>query len=204
MSHEIRTPMNGIIGTAELLKMSELNERQRRFVDTLSHSSKTLLKLINDILDFSKIEAGKMELSIERFDLRELLEDCVVLAADAVRRKGVDLMLSMPVADTLIFRADGQRISQILNNFLNNATKFTEHGEIVVELKLEAHTNQQTLATFSVRSPVRMATRCSTPKRSPVRRMADIAFWASIVPSKRSTPSTQRSQLPQGSDGSPK
>jgi signal transduction histidine kinase/DNA-binding response OmpR family regulator len=151
MSHEIRTPMNGIIGTAELLKMSELDERQRRFVDTLSHSSKTLLKLISDILDFSKIEAGKMELSVERFDLRELLEDVVVLAADAVRRKGVDLMLAMPVAEALIYRADAQRIEQILNNFINNATKFTAHGEIVVKLQLEALDSARTLATFSVR-----------------------------------------------------
>ncbi len=151
MSHEIRTPMNGIIGTAELLRMSELDERQRRFVETLSYSSKTLLKLINDILDFSKIEAGKMELSIEHFDLRELLEDSVVLAADAVRRKGVDLMLSMPVAESLIFCADAQRIGQILNNFISNATKFTEHGEIVVELQLEPLNHEHTLATFSVR-----------------------------------------------------
>ena len=151
MSHEIRTPMNGIIGTAELLKMSTLDERQNRFVDTLSHSSKTLLKLINDILDFSKIEAGKMELSIERFDLRELLEDSVVLAADTVRRKGLDLMLSMPVAESLIFNADAQRISQILNNFISNAAKFTAHGEIVVELQLQAIDDNRTLATFSVR-----------------------------------------------------
>ena len=151
MSHEIRTPMNGIIGTAELLKMSTLDERQTRFVDTLSHSSKTLLKLINDILDFSKIEAGKMELSIERFDLRELLEDSVVLAADTVRRKGLDLMLSMPVAESLIFNADAQRIGQILNNFISNAAKFTAHGEIVVELQLQAIDDKQTLATFSVR-----------------------------------------------------
>ncbi|MFT3929584.1 MAG: response regulator [Spongiibacteraceae bacterium] len=157
MSHEIRTPMNGIIGTAELLKLSTLDERQTRFVDTLTHSSKTLLKLINDILDFSKIEAGKMEVSIERFDLRELLEDAVVLAADSARRKGVDLMLSMPVAEALIFDADAQRIGQILNNFISNATKFTAHGEIVVELQLQPIDEpkpigaQQTLATFSVR-----------------------------------------------------
>ena len=151
MSHEIRTPMNGIIGTAELLKMSALDERQQRFVETLSSSSKTLLKLINDILDFSKIEAGKMELSIERFDLRELLEDSVVLAADTARRKGIDLMLSMPVAEALIFNADAQRIGQILNNFISNATKFTAHGEIVVELQLQPIDAQQTLATFSVR-----------------------------------------------------
>ncbi|HET8710591.1 MAG TPA: response regulator, partial [Spongiibacteraceae bacterium] len=151
MSHEIRTPMNGIIGTAELLKMSSLDERQRRFVETLSHSSKTLLKLISDILDFSKIEAGKMELSIERFDLRELLEDSVILAADAARRKGIDLMLSMSMAQTLIFRQDAQRIGQILNNFISNATKFTEHGEIVVELQLDALDDAHTLATISVR-----------------------------------------------------
>jgi signal transduction histidine kinase/CheY-like chemotaxis protein len=151
MSHEIRTPMNGIIGTAELLKMSELDERQRRFVETLTHSSRTLLKLISDILDFSKIEAGKMELSVERFDLRELIEDAVALAADAARRHGIDLMLSMPIAETMIYRADGQRISQILNNFISNATKFTEHGEIIVELQLDAQDEQHTLATFFVR-----------------------------------------------------
>ncbi len=151
MSHEIRTPMNGIIGTAQLLQMSTLDERQQRFVETLNHSSRALLKLINDILDFSKIEAGKMELSIEAFDLRELVEDAIVLGADAARRKGIDLMLSMPMAGSLLFRADAHRIGQILNNFIGNATKFTEHGEIVVELQLQALDAERTQATFSVR-----------------------------------------------------
>jgi signal transduction histidine kinase/CheY-like chemotaxis protein/HPt (histidine-containing phosphotransfer) domain-containing protein len=151
MSHEIRTPMNGIIGMAELLKMSELSERQRRFVETLGHSGKTLLKLINDILDFSKIEAGKMELSEETFDLRELLEDSVVLSADIARRKGIDLLLAMPVVDAMTYQADAQRIGQILNNFIGNAVKFTERGEIVVELTLAPLDAGRTQATLSVR-----------------------------------------------------
>lgn len=151
MSHEIRTPMNGIIGMVELLKVSALPERQQRFVGTLEHSCKTLLKLISDILDFSKIEAGKLELCIEPLNLRELLEDCVMLGAEAAGRKNLDLTLFVPMNAEVNFRADAHRIGQILNNFINNAIKFTEQGEICVQLQLEELPGGYTRATVLVR-----------------------------------------------------
>lgn len=134
MSHEIRTPISGIMGIAELLDRSDLDERQRAALGKLKQSADILLQVINDILDLSKIEAGKLELSPETVELDALLHSVVGLFDKPARDKGLKLRLVMAPDLPRHVRADGQRISQVLMNLLSNALKFTEQGEIGVEV----------------------------------------------------------------------
>ncbi len=135
MSHEIRTPMNGVLGMAELLLGTRLDERQRRFIESLYRSGEALLDIINDILDFSKIEAGKLELETIDFDLRTLVEDLIELLAPRAHQKRVELAvkLAADLPDTV--RGDPTRIRQVLINIIGNAIKFTERGEVVLTVE---------------------------------------------------------------------
>jgi signal transduction histidine kinase/DNA-binding response OmpR family regulator/HPt (histidine-containing phosphotransfer) domain-containing protein len=134
MSHEIRTPMNGVLGMTELLQRTELSPKQQRFVQTVHRSGESLLSIIDDILDFSKIEAGKLMLEQIPFDLRQLIDDVVALFADGIQRKEVEFTCSVANNVPPYVRGDPVRLRQILTNLLNNATKFTERGEISVEV----------------------------------------------------------------------
>ncbi len=134
MSHEIRTPMNGVLGMIELLLRSALSARQRRFAETARRSASHLLNILNDILDFSKIEAHKLELEVVGFDLRELVEDVADLFAERAQRKGLELICSFPEELPTAVHGDPTRLRQILSNLVGNAIKFTDRGEVAIDV----------------------------------------------------------------------
>jgi two-component system, sensor histidine kinase and response regulator len=134
MSHEIRTPMNGVIGMADLLQSTSLNESQRRYADGLRQSADALLALLNDVLDLSKIEADKIELIDEPFSPLQVVEQAALLFAPQAHAKALELVLRCDPGVPAFMRGDGHRIRQIVSNFLNNAVKFTPRGDITIEL----------------------------------------------------------------------
>ena len=137
MSHEIRTPMNGILGMAELLALSSIDDRQREYVDVITNSASALLCIINDILDFSKIEAGAMKLDPTPFDLKSSVSDVTSLLVANAQDKGLELIINYPSELPKHFIGDAGRIRQILTNLLGNAIKFTADGHVRIDVKIE-------------------------------------------------------------------
>ena len=145
MSHEIRTPMNGVLGMTELLLGTPLSDKQRRFAEAVYRSGEGLLAIINDILDFSKIEAGKLELEACDFDLRMLVEDVFELLATRAAEKRVELTHRVGADVPAVVHGDPVRLRQVLTNLVGNAIKFTERGEVVVEVRALPATGGGTL-----------------------------------------------------------
>ncbi len=148
MSHEIRTPMNAIIGMTELVLHSRLSSTQRERLEIVAESAEALLALVNDILDFSKIEARKLALDHAPFPLRDTVEDAVRLLAPRAHHKGLELACRIPpdIPDALV--GDPGRLRQVVINLVGNAIKFTERGEVILDVAI--HERSKTSVALKV------------------------------------------------------
>ena len=137
MSHEVRTPMNGILGMTDLALDTELTGEQREYLNTVKVSAESLLTVINDILDFSKVEAGKLDLERIDFVLLDTLEETVRALAAPAQKKGLELVcyVAPEVPERVV--GDPTRLRQIVTNLIGNAVKFTERGEVALEVRRE-------------------------------------------------------------------
>jgi PAS domain S-box-containing protein len=151
MSHEIRTPLNAIIGMGHLALKTELTPRQRDYLEKIRLSGQHLLGIINDILDFSKVEAGKLGIEMREFRLDGVLENLANLNAEKASHKGLELLFDVArdVPEALV--GDALRLGQVLINYTSNAIKFTEAGEIYVQVRVRERTESEVLLYFAVK-----------------------------------------------------
>jgi signal transduction histidine kinase/CheY-like chemotaxis protein len=150
MSHEIRTPLNAVIGTVEVLRMTQLNESQLEYLDLAMQSGQSLLHLVDDILDLSKIDAGKLDLERAPFHLPSLVQDVRTMFTDPARAKGLTLTATVPDQLNVMLVGDAHRLRQILSNLLSNAVKFTASGGITIAVACEEDMARSMRVRFEV------------------------------------------------------
>lgn len=151
MSHEIRTPMNAILGMLKLLQGADLNARQHDYANKAHGAAQSLLGLINDVLDFSKIDAGKMTLELQPFEMDLMLQDLSVILSSNLGKKPVDVLYDIDPAIPRSLIGDALRLQQVLINLSGNAIKFTERGEVVLQIRVTERSPQQTTLRFAVK-----------------------------------------------------
>ncbi len=151
MSHEIRTPMNGVMGMHALLLRTPLSPTQHKYVEAAHTSAESLLGLLNDILDISKLEAGKVEIEQVDFSLQRLIGDVVVLMSPRAREKGLRIGCSLDDGAAAAMKGDPSRIRQVVLNLVSNAVKFTDRGEVQVEVVSRPLANGRTALHVEVR-----------------------------------------------------
>jgi PAS domain S-box-containing protein len=150
MSHEIRTPMTGILGIANLLSKTGLDEQQRKFTKLIFESANNLLNIVNDVLDIEKITAGKLDLELIPFKLEDKVFTTLQSFQFKAEDKNINLQLNSTLADDLVVMGDPYRLGQILNNLLSNALKFTRDGEISINLDYRKNEHKKVTVEFQV------------------------------------------------------
>lgn len=150
VTHELRTPVNGIRGHADILRDTGLNTQQRKTLDIIEHCCSNMSAIINNILDFSKLQAGKFELDMERFEFREMMENIIATNMAAVNEKGLQLTVNIDENIPRYLTGDELRLTQILNNLISNAVKFTPVGFVRIEVTMTLQFNHEIELFFMV------------------------------------------------------